>query len=258
MQNTLGFIGGGRITAIFLQAWKGRGLDPGRIVVSDPDASVLARLQARFPAIETTPDNALPMAQGIVFLSLHPPVMKSVLPGLGAALRPATTVVSLAPVLTFRKLSDLLNGHRRLVRMIPNAPSLIGAGYNPTAFAAGTSPEDRQRLRDLFRPLGAAPEVEEAQLEAYAVLTAMGPTYFWPQWQALRELGQSFGLPPGAADQALSAMLRGAAELLFSGGMSFDEVMDTIPVKPLADAQDTMTSPLRERLPALHARLTAP
>ena len=258
MPDTIGFIGGGRITAIFLQAWQNASLDLRHVVVSDPDPSVLTRLQARFPVIKTTQDNTCPLGQDVVFLSLHPPVMKAVLPGLAPALEPATTLVSLAPVLSFAKLSGLLNGHRRLVRMIPNAPSLIGRGYNPTTFGAGTSMEDRGRLQDLFQALGEAPEVAEEQLEAYAILTAMGPTYFWPQWQALRELGQSFNLPPGAADQGLAAMLRGAVELLFSSGMSFDEVMDMIPVKPLADAQEAMLSPFKAKLPALHARLTAP
>lgn len=257
MPDTIGFIGGGRITAIFLQAWKNAGLDLRHIVVGDPDPSVLARLEARFPDLETTADNAGPMAQDIVFLSLHPPVLKSALPDLAPALKPAATLVSLAPVLTFAKLSSLLGGHGRLVRMIPNAPSLIGKGYNPLAFGPGATADDRDRLRTLFRALGEAPEVAEDQLEAYAILTAMGPTYFWPQWQVLRELGAAFHLPPEAADRGLAAMLHGSVELLFASGLSFDQVMDTIPVKPLADAQEAMLAPFRAKLPALHARLTA-
>ena len=34
----------------------------------------------------------------------------------------------------------------------------------------------------------------EDKLEAYAILTAMGPTYFWFQWQELLQIGLSFGL----------------------------------------------------------------
>ncbi|HWQ07793.1 MAG TPA: NAD(P)-binding domain-containing protein, partial [Holophaga sp.] len=165
MMDTIGFIGGGRITAILLQAWQDGGLDLGQVVVSDPDASVLARLRARFPAIGTTPDNSTPMAQEVAFLSLHPPVMKAVLPGLARALGPTATLVSLAPVLSFARLSNLLDGHGRLVRVIPNAPSLVGKGYNPLAFGPGATAEDRNRIQGLFRVLGEAPEVPEQHLE---------------------------------------------------------------------------------------------
>jgi pyrroline-5-carboxylate reductase len=141
--------------------------------------------------------------------------------------------------------------------MIPHAPSLLGKGYNPVAFGPGSTLEDRSRLAPLFTALGQAPEVPETHLEAYAVLTAMGPTYFWPQWQALRKLALSFGLDEGATDRGLVGMLHGAVDLQFASGRSFDEVMDTIPVKPLAEAQESILAPFREKLPALYARLTA-
>ena len=250
MRDSIGFIGGGRITAILLQAWQAAGLETGPVAVGDPDTAVLASLQARFPGLETSQDNRLPLGQDIVFLSLHPPVMKAVLPDLAHALKSGATVVSLAPVLTFQGLSALLGGHARLVRMIPNAPSLIGKGFNPVAFGPSAIEEDRARLHDLFMALGSAPEVLESRLEAYAILTAMGPTYFWPQWQTLRELGADFRLSREAVDQALAAMLHGAVDLLLASGLPFDQVMDTVPVKPLADFQEGMQAPFLAKLPA--------
>ena len=45
--HTVGFVGGGRITAIFLQALGGRGLALDRVTVSDTSAEVLAKLKAK-------------------------------------------------------------------------------------------------------------------------------------------------------------------------------------------------------------------
>jgi hypothetical protein len=85
----------------------------------------------------------------------------------------------------------------------------------------------------------------------------MGPTYFWPQWQALRELGAAFGLEADAVNRGLAAMLHGAVDQYFQAGMDYERVMDTIPVKPLAEDPDRLLSIYRERLPVLHQRLTA-
>lgn len=254
MNTTIGFIGGGRITAIFLEAWQRANLKPASILVSDPDLGVLEKLKVRFSFIETTTDNARTLKQDLIFLGLHPPVMKTVLAGLVP--RVETTIISLAPVLNFSKLSEWLKGHARLVRMIPNAPSILGRGYNPVAFGPGVSPQDRARIHPFFAALGESPEIPEVQIEAHAILTAMGPTYFWPQWQQLRTLGLEFGLDAAAVDKGLKAMLRGAVDQLFESGLPYEVVYDTIPGKPLAESQESILAHYREKLPALHARLT--
>ena len=96
--------------------------------------------------------------------------------------------------MTIDTLSARLGGFDRIVRMIPNAPSIINRGYNPMAFSAAFDEKEKKGLYDFFKVLGDCPEVEEEKLEAYAVLTAMGPTYFNFQLDELQKLGESFGL----------------------------------------------------------------
>ena len=54
---TVGFVGGGRITAILLEALEGTGLTLERVTVSDTSAEVLAKRTERFEGITTTSDN---------------------------------------------------------------------------------------------------------------------------------------------------------------------------------------------------------
>jgi len=253
---TVGFVGGGRITAIFLERLRGQGLDLGRVTVSDTSPEVLARRTHQFPEMTTTRDNAAAASHECVFLALHPPALKEALPELSGALRADAVVVSLAPVLTFEKLRALLGGFDRLVRVIPNAPSVVGAGFNPVAFSPGLPAESRAELEALLDGLGAHPQVPEETLEAYAILAAMGPTYFWFQWQALRELAGSFGLGPAEADAALRAMLDGAARTFFDTGRTYEEVTDLVPVKPLADAEPQIRQAYNDTLGGLYRKLS--
>jgi pyrroline-5-carboxylate reductase len=172
--HTVGFVGGGRITAIFLQALGGRGLALDRVTVSDTSVDVLARLKARFPPIATTADNGEAAACERVFLALHPPALKAVLPEIAPRLRPDAVVVSLAPVLTLARLSALLGGFARVARVLPNVPSIVRAGFNPVAFAEGLPAAARAEIEALLDGLGAHPVVPEESLEAYAILAAMG------------------------------------------------------------------------------------
>ena len=252
---TIGFLGGGRIARIFLEGWTRANQLPARIVVADPNAETLARLKARFPVIETTADLAVAAAQDVVFLATHPPALTEATGRAAAALKPTAILVSLAPKFTIAKLAVLLGGFSRIARSNPNAPSIIGGGMNPIVFSSVLSAADRATIHTLFAPLGESPEVSEEKIEAYAVFTAMGPTYLWFQMQALREIAVSFGLTAAEADAGLKRMVVGAVGTLVDSGLAPADVMDLVPVKPLAEMEPQVLDLYRTRLPALFQKI---
>ena len=138
-QHTIGFIGGGRITRIFLDGWARAQKTLPNIIVSDPNAEVLDSLSSRFPGIQTTSDNALAASQDLVFLAVHPPLIAEVVAGLRDHLKPDAVMVSLAPKFTLAKLAGLLGGFDRLAR--------THVSVVPTANPAGTGCWVRPRRR---------------------------------------------------------------------------------------------------------------
>ena len=194
MKQKIGFIGGGRITRIFLEGWKRDKESLENITVSDANGELLRGLKEKYPDIMISPgDNSGPAAAQIVFVALHPPVIKETLEKIKDRFSQDAVLVSLAPRISTRALADI-TGLKKIVRMIPNAPSIVGKGYNPVAFSPGLSKSEAKEFLKLMKPLGDSPEVDEDKLEAYAIITAMGPTYLWFQLSELNELAQSFGL----------------------------------------------------------------
>jgi pyrroline-5-carboxylate reductase len=253
---SMGFIGGGRITRIILEALNRKRMLPGTVVVSDTSMEVLQKLKARFPKIVISQGgNGKPAAQDVVFLALHPPAIGAGLGDIKASLKPGVVLVSLAPRLTIKALSEGLGGFNRVVRMIPNAPSIVNEGYNPVAFGPGITTEEKQALSRLFKKLGDCPEVDEAKLEAYAMITAMGPTYFWFQLYELLDLGKSFGLTDKQAWKAIKKMLKGAVETIDESGLTPEEVMDLIPVKPLGEDEAAIRNAYQAKLTVLYQKL---
>ncbi len=250
----VGFIGGGRVTRLLAARWQQAGISHLELIVTEPDDAAFAKLTGAYPRTRRAPLEEAGAAD-VVFVALHPPLFAATLAALRPILLPNAVVVSLAPKVTLAALGTGL-GTTRVVRMIPNAPSIIGRGYNPVAFGAGFDADCRAVVEPLFTPWGAWPEVPETNLEAYAILTGMGPTYYWYQWQALRDLAGQFGLTPEATDHALTHMLDGARETLLTSGLAPADVMDLIPVRPLEAIQPTVDEAYRTTLPALYARIT--
>lgn len=251
--HSAGFIGGGRVARILVGGWQRANALPVRVLAHDPSDAAIDALRGIASSVERAPLEAV-VASDVVFLALHPPVVGPSLPAIRAALSPAAVLVSLAPKVTIKTLHDG-TGAARVVRMIPNAPSLIGRGYNPVTYGAGIDETTRHQLSALFAPWGQAPEVPEKDLEAYAILTGMGPTYFWYELQALRELGCELGLSQPCADEGLRAMMDGAVATLLDSGLQPREVVDLVPVKPLAEIEPAVTAAYHTALPALYAKI---
>ena len=253
---SMGFIGGGRITRILLERLNRKKMLPPTVVVSDASGEVLQKLKEKFPKIQTAQGgNAKAAGQDLVFLALHPPAVGGGLAEIRATLRPGAILVSLAPRFTIKALSEGLGGFDRIVRMIPNAPSIVGEGYNPVAYGPGITREEKEKLSKLFKKLGDCPEVDEEKLEAYAIITAMGPTYLWFQLFELFELGKSFGLTEKQAWKGIKKMLKGALETVDESGLSPEEVMDLVPVKPLGEDEAMIRNAYRTKLTGLYRKL---
>jgi pyrroline-5-carboxylate reductase len=253
---TAGFIGGGRVVRIILGGFRKAGSMPGEIVVSDSNPDALEKLKTDFPEIRIAPNNNSEAAgQELVFLGLHPPVLADALAGIKDSLKPEAILISLAPKFSIEKLSELLGGFKRIVRMIPNAPSIIGLGFNPVAYSMGLNDSEKETLNAFFGPLGKCPEVEEGKLEAYAIVTAMGPTYLWFQLEELNKLALSFGMSQDEAGSGISEMAAGTISTLFETGMSADEVMDLIPAKPLGEDEPAIREIYRSKLGSLYKKL---
>jgi pyrroline-5-carboxylate reductase len=255
-ETKISFVGGGRVAKIMLGGWAKAGQMPAEIVVSDLDAGALARLASAFPSVRPVGnDNSQAAGQDIVFLAVHPPHVGAVLADVKSSLKPDAILVSLAPKWTIEKLAGLLNGFTRIARVIPNAPSIVGRGYNPIAYGSSLTEQDRGDLARLFAGLGESPEVEERKLESYAILTAMGPTYLWPQLYELLSLAQSFGLTGTESSAGLAAMVTGAVAAMNDAGLTPEEVQDLIPVKPLAELQSTILEGYRTKLTAVAEKI---
>jgi pyrroline-5-carboxylate reductase len=254
-QPSIGFVGAGRIATIILAGLDRAGQRPRRVVVSDPSATALQALGSRVHGIELTSDNAVAATSDIVFLAVHPPIIREIAGSLIPHLRPDAVVVSLAPKLTLEGLAELLGGFASIVRVIPNAPSVVGAGYNPVCFGPAVDTPVRKVVLDLLGALGESPQVAEADLESYAILTAMGPTYLWFQLYELADLATSFGLGHEDARRALRAMVEGAVATMEQSGLSAADVMDLVATRPLNEDEASILELYRTKLPALLVRL---
>jgi pyrroline-5-carboxylate reductase len=231
---SVGFIGGGRVTRILLQGFKNKNVKFRKIAVIDTNLEVLANLKKQFPEVEPA-DAKTAAGQDIVFISLHPPVVMDTLELIKGDIKADSIIISLAPKINLPKLSMKLGHVKNIARLIPNATSYINEGYNPVTFSAAFDKTKKKETLELLKVLGHTFEVSEEKLESYAIMSAMLPTYFWFQWKELAEIGAKIGLSEAEAKESINQTIKASIDLLYNTDLTPKQVIDLIPVKPIGE-----------------------
>ena len=251
---SIGFIGGGRITRIFLQGLSNKKALPKTVSVFEPNAETFKTLQTDFNIVTAAGSAAEAATRDIVFIAVHPPVVMETLQAIQDAVAEETVVISLAPKISLEKMASILPS-KKLARMIPNATSFINEGYNPIAFHPDMPKEDKKLLNKLLKKLGKTFETDEAKLEGYALISAMLPTYFWFQFQELEKIAQQIGLTPKEASKTIKESVKKSLKTYYNSGLSPAEVMDLIPVKPIGEHETEITEIYQTKLMGLFGKI---
>jgi pyrroline-5-carboxylate reductase len=122
-------------------------------------------------------------------------------------------VVSVAAGYPIARMKRYLPGVKRIVRAMPNTPSLIQEGITALAYTAGLDEEDIRTARALFDPMGKVVEVIERALDAVTGLSGSGPAYVYVMIEALADGGVKMGLPRETAQLLAAQTVAGAARM---------------------------------------------
>src|ERR1700741_4268822 len=142
--------------------------------------------------------------------------------------------------------SKLLAG-TPVVRVMPNAPALVGAGISAMAKGRFATPEQLKEVAALFDSVGAVLTVPEEQLDAVTAVSGSGPAYFFLMVEALVDAGVAAGLTRSVATDLVVQTMAGSAAMLLerldeaqpAGDAAMGTAMDTT----AAQLRATVTSP---------------
>ncbi len=102
-----------------------------------------------------------------------------------------------------------------VVRVMPNAPALVGAGVSAMAPGRFATAEQLADVAAVFRCVGDVLTVPESQLDAVTAVSGSGPAYFFLFVEALVDAAVANGLGRAVAtDLAVQTMAGSAAMLL--------------------------------------------
>ena len=215
----IAIIGGGSIGEALLSGLLRAGRQVKDLVVAERIPERAKYLADTYSVLITSVADAVENATFVV-VAVKPADVESVLGELARAATAAENdsaeqvFVTVAAGIAITYFESKLPAGTPVVRAMPNAAALVGAGV--TALAKGrfvTAPQ-LEEVSALFDSVGGVLTVPEAQLDAVTALSGSGPAYFFLLVEALVDAGVAAGLSRAVATELAAQTMAGSSAML--------------------------------------------
>ena len=189
-------------------------LPADRLLAADIDESRLKWLEETYKIRTTRSNRDVADEADIVVLAVEPQILDEVLEEIRQAVGTDTLIVSVAAGYPIARIARHLSVTERIVRSMPNTPSLVREGLTAVAYEESLPSRDAAAVRTLFESIGQVVRVEERWLDAVTGLSGSGPAYVYVMIEALADGGVNMGLPRETAHLLAAQTVAGAARLV--------------------------------------------
>ena len=225
----IGFLGAGKMATALAQGWIQAGLTTTeQVCASDPVPSAREQFTKSTQASIHTENARVVSQSDIVVLAVKPQNMPDLLREIQPALQAQHLVISIAAGITLKQLSDTLGPDKRIIRVMPNTPCLVGASASAFAASSTATAADIERTQRLLASVGRAVQVPEKLLDAVTGLSGSGPAFVAVMIEALADGGVRMGLPRHLATMLAAQTVFGSAKLLLETGLHPGQLKDMV------------------------------
>lgn len=213
----LHLVGCGKMGSALLKGWLDKGIPPQNITARVATEASAAQLQQQY-GIHASP-SATYNGEDVVLLAVKPQMFDAVLAAEWHPAPAAPLYISVAAGKTLDYLADKLGRNARILRAMPNTPSLVGQGVTTLVANPQMTAEDKQLSTAMFAACGMAIWLEnEDALNAAAAVAGSGPAYVFHFAECLMQSALALGLPEDTARQLVQGTLRGSVALADAEG----------------------------------------
>lgn len=209
------FIGAGKMAAALAAGLIRSGFTTAdRIVGSDVAAESLDYFTKTSGAATVSSNVDAVRDADVVVFAVKPHHLKHVLTELNHHLTARHLIVSIAAGISIETMCSVLGHNRRIVRVMPNTPCLVGESASAYCVGGTATPADGELISTMFSAVGVALPVAEHLIDAVTGLSGSGPAYVFLMIEALSDGGVKMGLPRDVATRLAAQTLLGAAKMV--------------------------------------------
>jgi pyrroline-5-carboxylate reductase len=222
----VGIIGVGNMGQALLVALLKAGADPSRITFAVRHTERNAEISAEY-GITPASIEMIAANSDVIMLIMKPYDLSSIMDQLRPNLKPDTLILSF---LAGKKISTIESGlgDPAVVRIMPNTPTLLGAGMSIVSFGSSVREDQRKFVTDFLSAAGKSIEVIELLQDAATATSGSGPAYFFAFVEAMVKGAVDMGIDETVAKELVTQTIVGAAKMLDETGKSATTLRENV------------------------------
>ncbi|MDR4517983.1 MAG: pyrroline-5-carboxylate reductase [Nitrosomonas sp.] len=213
------FIGGGNMASALISGLLKQGYATSQIGVVEINEESRTRIKEVFgiTAAADLKNGIAPCGTGdadnVIVLAVKPQQLHA-LTQLLAGLLDRHLVISIAAGIRTADIMRWLGGYKRIIRAMPNTPSLVGAGVTGLFAASDAAEQDRRIAETIMKAVGSVLWVsEEEMLHTVTAISGSGPAYVFYFIESMQQAAIELGLTQNEARQLSLQTFQGAIKL---------------------------------------------
>ena len=225
--NQVGVIGAGVMGEALIAALISYGISPDSITISEKRKDRADELSARYGIkVEDVATNV--SKADALLLVVKPQDMAATLDQIKGSINSSAVVVTFAAGKKISFIEQGLGTANPVVRVMPNTPTLVGAGMAAISLGAGVSAKQSEFVSGFLAATGKVIEVSEDLQDAVTATSGSGPAYFFRFVEAMVDGAKALGLSDADATTLTIQTIVGAAKLLDESGKSATTLRENV------------------------------
>lgn len=244
----IAIIGGGAMGEALLSGLLRAGRQVKDMVVAEKYPDRAKYLSEKYSVFVTSVSDAVENA-AYVIVAVKPTDVEGVVDEVAEAATHAETdtaeqvFVTIAAGVSTAYYEAKLPAGAPVIRVMPNAPIVVGGGVSALAPGRFATPEQLKEVSAIFDSVGGVLTVAESQLDAVTAVSGSGPAYFFLMVEALVDAGVASGLSRAVATDLVVQTMAGSAAMLLERLDQVDAAGGAAMDTTAAQLRATVTSP---------------
>ena len=215
MSRKIGIIGAGNMANAMVCGMVSSGkFDPVDIKISNRSVEKLEDIREKY-RIRVTGSNIKAAEFGdMIILAVKPDRIKQVLEEIKPVITLDKTVISIAAGITIDYMESILGDEKKIVRTMPNTPSVVGEGMCAISPNSNVSLEDLNHVQEIFHSFGKAEVLDEKLMDVVTAVSGSSPAIVYMFIEALADGAVLKGMSRDKAYRMVSQAVLGAAKMV--------------------------------------------
>jgi pyrroline-5-carboxylate reductase len=229
MDQKVGFIGCGKMAQAMIEGMiKSKIVQPEAIMASAVTDETLRSVKEKYDILVSRNNKEVAKHADVLILAIKPSIHDAILNEIAEAVDEQKVMITIAAGISLEYIESFFQTKMKVVRAMPNTPSLVGEGMSAICHNQQVNQEDLEKVLLLFNSFGRTEVMVEELMDSIPAISGSSPAYVYMFIEALADGGVKQGIPRKQAYKLAAQAVLGAAKMVLETERHPGELKDDV------------------------------